>query len=104
MSRQLRPPPHQDLHVRLFCDKLPNYMYIVANFINLKNRISSIQFSRPMPMHGFWMKHLLLREVLAGTYEPETTKLFERIIKPGWTVIDVGAEYAYFCERDYCGI
>jgi len=35
-------------------------------------------------------------EMLTGRYEPETFVLFERLIKPGMTVIDIGAHIGYF--------
>ena len=35
-------------------------------------------------------------EMLAGRYEPETTRLFRRIVQPGMTVADVGAHIGYF--------
>jgi len=31
-----------------------------------------------------------------GQYEPETTRLFERLIKPGMAVLDIGAHVGYF--------
>jgi FkbM family methyltransferase len=31
-----------------------------------------------------------------GEYEPGTTRLFERFARPGWTVLDVGANAGYF--------
>lgn len=35
-------------------------------------------------------------DMLSGRYEPETTALFEEILKPGDTVIDAGAHIGYF--------
>ncbi len=35
-------------------------------------------------------------EMLRGNYEKDTTDLFKRIIKPGMTVIDIGAHIGYF--------
>jgi FkbM family methyltransferase len=31
-----------------------------------------------------------------GEYEPSTTRLFQRLATPGWTVLDVGANAGYF--------
>jgi FkbM family methyltransferase len=31
-----------------------------------------------------------------GEYEPSTTRLFERLAIPGWTVLDIGANAGYF--------
>ncbi|MSU55766.1 MAG: FkbM family methyltransferase [Candidatus Taylorbacteria bacterium] len=35
-------------------------------------------------------------DMLFGSYEPETTKLFANIIRPGMTVVDIGAHIGYF--------
>ena len=35
-------------------------------------------------------------EMLFHNYEKETTELFKKIIKPGMTVIDIGAHIGYF--------
>lgn len=34
--------------------------------------------------------------ILGGTYEPEQTALFERLLRPGHTVLDVGANVGYY--------
>jgi FkbM family methyltransferase len=34
--------------------------------------------------------------ILGGTYEPEQTRLFERLLRPGHTVLDVGANVGYY--------
>lgn len=31
-----------------------------------------------------------------GTYEPATTEYFKRVVQPGWTAVDIGADYGYF--------
>jgi FkbM family methyltransferase len=35
-------------------------------------------------------------EILLDRYEPETTKLFHRLLRPGMTVVDLGAHGGYF--------
>ena len=35
-------------------------------------------------------------EMLTNRYEPETTQLFKRMVKPGMVVIDIGAHIGYF--------
>lgn len=34
--------------------------------------------------------------ILGGTYEPEQTRLFEELLRPGHTVLDVGANVGYY--------
>ena len=57
---------------------------------------------RRVQMHGF---HLLVDAldlsvsgpiIAAGTWEPHLTGVFQRYIKPGWRVADVGANVGYF--------
>jgi len=43
--------------------------------------------------HGSFRSTL---ELLLGRYEPETTRLFHRLLRPGMTVLDVGAHGGYF--------
>ncbi|MBI5728782.1 MAG: FkbM family methyltransferase [Candidatus Magasanikbacteria bacterium] len=35
-------------------------------------------------------------DILLGLYEPETARLFEKIIKPGMVIVDIGAHIGYF--------
>ena len=37
-----------------------------------------------------------LLRILGGTYEPEQTRLFEQLLRPGHTVLDVGANVGYY--------
>lgn len=37
-----------------------------------------------------------LREVAFGLYEPDTVELFQRLVKPGMTVVDVGAHIGFY--------
>jgi FkbM family methyltransferase len=36
------------------------------------------------------------RAYLLGTFEPYTTELFRRVIEPGMTVLDIGAQFGYY--------
>ncbi|HEX8433225.1 MAG TPA: FkbM family methyltransferase [Longimicrobium sp.] len=51
------------------------------------------------PLRGRWWlpasRGKVLR-VLGGSYEPEQTGLFERHVRPGHTVLDVGAHVGYY--------
>jgi FkbM family methyltransferase len=51
------------------------------------------------PLRGRWWlpasRGKILR-ILGGTYEPEQTRLFEEWIRPGATVLDVGAHVGYY--------
>ncbi|HYW09940.1 MAG TPA: FkbM family methyltransferase, partial [Longimicrobium sp.] len=51
------------------------------------------------PLRGRWWlpasRGKVLR-VLGGSYEPEQTRLFERHVRPGHTVLDVGAHVGYY--------
>lgn len=49
------------------------------------------RFSFPPKYSWRWKLDMLL-----GRYEPETTRLFKKILKPGMTFVDVGAHIGYF--------
>ena len=50
---------------------------------------------KTIPDDPFWFRLELLRD----KHEPETTQLFEQIVKPGMTVLDIGAHVGYYSRK-----
>ncbi|MEM7332224.1 MAG: FkbM family methyltransferase [Chloroflexota bacterium] len=50
---------------------------------------------KTIPDDPFWFRLELLRD----KHEPETTQLFERIVQPGMTVLDIGAHVGYYSRK-----
>lgn len=86
-----------------------NFLLKIARFFGLNNRgwarkvadsIKGYLRSHMTPfaisIRGFSIQGLSLVDYIVGAYEPETTKLFEKIIKEGQTIVDIGADYGYF--------
>lgn len=51
------------------------------------------------PLRGSWWQPASggkIARVLLGTYEPEQTKIFQEHIRPGQTVLDIGAAAGYY--------
>ena len=62
---------------------------LIELIVNLYAKSSNFNF----PKKFTWKWKL---EMLFHNYEKETTELFKKIIKPGMTVIDIGAHIGYF--------
>lgn len=60
------------------------------------DRLRKIRIPFVLPIQGFRLKHLKLSTYIAQVHEPGTTALCKRIIKRGWTVLDLGAGDGYF--------
>jgi FkbM family methyltransferase len=64
------------------------------------DRIKGVLSGHLVPLavlvRGFKIHGISWRDYLVGAYEPETTMLFEAVIKEGQTIVDVGADYGYF--------
>lgn len=50
---------------------------------------------KTIPDDPFWFRLELLR----GRHEPETAVLFNKLIQPGMTVLDIGAHVGYYARR-----
>lgn len=62
---------------------------VLDTLTNLLARV--MRFSFPRNYIRRWKLNMLW-----GLYEPETVSLFEKIIRPGMTVVDIGAHIGYF--------
>src|SRR3990167_2192625 len=63
------------------------------------NKIININLPEPIEAQGMIMYQGRLREEGSGyafDYEPETRRAFRRIVKPGMTVVDAGANIGYY--------
>lgn len=63
---------------------------------NLYFRFGEIQIPFFVNLQGVWMRDVLMRIYLKGAHEPGVTKCAHEILKPGMTVIDLGAQYGYY--------
>lgn len=66
----------------------------LADFVKGTLRSTALPF--PVRIQGFWIKGPPLMDVVAGAYEPETTKLIHKLVRPGFVFVDVGADYGYY--------
>ena len=57
--------------------------------------LEAIQGFHTMPDDPFWFRF----ELLTGRHEPETGLQLQRLIKPGMTVLDIGAHVGYYTRR-----
>jgi FkbM family methyltransferase len=74
-------------NIRMFVRQVVKF-YIVI-FVDMFAHIRGFAF--PDSFIWYWKLDILLNR-----YEPETTRLFQKTIKPGMTVIDVGANIGYY--------
>lgn len=63
---------------------------------NLYFRFGEIQIPFFVKLQGVWVQDVLIRIYLKGAHEPGVTKCAREILKPGMTVIDLGAQYGYY--------
>ncbi len=66
----------------------------MADFV--KGTLRSTALPIPSRIQGFWIKGPPLMDVVRGAYEPETTKLIRKLIRPKFNFVDVGADYGYY--------
>lgn len=57
--------------------------------------LEAVQGFRTMPDDPFWFRF----ELLTGRHEPETAATLRGLIKPGMTVLDIGAHVGYYARR-----
>lgn len=67
----------------------PLIYFVLNGMVSVESRIKHFTF--PKVYLRVWRL-----DMLRDRYEKDTTRLFERIIKPGMTVVDVGAHIGYF--------
>lgn len=65
-------------------------------FRGIADRLRKIRIPFPVSIQGFSLKPIKLGIYLAGVHESGTTALCRKIIKRGWTVLDLGAGDGYF--------
>lgn len=58
----------------------------------LVEQVSRWELPFPVYLQGFWIRWLKLRALAWGAFEPETTNLMKRVVRPGYSVVDIGAE------------
>lgn len=49
-----------------------------------------------MKVDGIRISGMTIKDYILGLYEPHTTSLFRHITKPGFTVLDIGADVGFF--------
>lgn len=62
----------------------------------LKEFTFLLSFPFAVKIQGVWMKGLASYYFITGVYEADTTAYFRRVVQPGWTAIDVGADFGYY--------
>jgi FkbM family methyltransferase len=62
----------------------------------VEGTLRSTTFPFPSRIQGFWIKGPPLMDIIQRVYEPETTNLVKRLIRPGFNFVDVGADYGYY--------
>ena len=84
-------PRAKKIYKSIFRSKKIDYLakLVVTMFVNLLAKISGFYF--PEKFNWDWKF-----EMLSGRYEADTVEEFKKIIKPGMTVIDIGAHVGYF--------
>src|SRR3989338_6589419 len=55
----------------------------------------------PIKINDYWLylsprNVELVVSIFKGTYDRKSTAFFSKIIKPGWTIIDIGAYIGYY--------
>lgn len=53
------------------------------------------ELAAPLAGHRMWLHWQTQKAFVFGTFEPEVTREIERLVQPGWCVLDVGAHIGY---------
>ncbi len=62
----------------------------------LRDRFANTQIPFPVVVQGCRMPYVLFRIWLKGIHEPPLTRFIARTVRPGWTAVDLGAQYGYY--------
>ncbi len=74
-----------------------NHFWGIRRFADfLKSIYERIRLPSPVIIQGIKFAKVPPQVWLNGSYEPNTTCLCKRIIKNGWTTIDLGADFGYY--------
>jgi len=74
---------------------------VLGQFLrNVVQKMVTLDLSRPYDVMGHHMyldpRSESARDIAFGTYEHDTVQIFQKLVKPGMTVVDVGAHVGFY--------